>query len=106
MNAEPSSFWDLLVRLPAGDRRAGARGVLGVLGALLIIVIAVIVSKTVYRIHKSRLENALKYELVERRVFAGRDRRNRGSVRFAQARRDLTSQGRKTPKEIEHAYAK
>jgi hypothetical protein len=104
MNAEPTSFWDLFVRLQPGDL-APLLAMLGVFGTLLIITIAVIVSKTIYRVHKTRLENALKHELVERGFSAAEIVEIIGASASPEALRP-TSQRRATPKEIEHAYAK
>jgi hypothetical protein len=104
MNPEPSSFWDLLVRLNDTDL-AALLAAFSVFGTLLIIVIAVIVSKTIYRVHKNRLENALKHELVER-GFSPTEIVEIISASASPSAALPACKGRGAPKEIEHAYAR
>jgi hypothetical protein len=104
MNTEPSNFWDLLVRLNDADL-AGLLAAFSVFGTLLVIVIAVIVSKTIYRIHKARLENALKHELVDRGFSAAEIVEIIGASALPGAALP-TSKRRDLPKENVHAFAK
>jgi hypothetical protein len=65
MNAEPQTIWDSIIQIAAADR-AALIALFIIVATLIIVVIAVIASKTVYRMHKNRLEDALKRELIER----------------------------------------
>jgi hypothetical protein len=60
-----TSFWDALSGISGSDL-APLIGVTLALVTLVIIVITVTVCKTVYRIQKSRLDDSLKRELIER----------------------------------------
>jgi hypothetical protein len=65
MNAQPHSIWDALSQVSSPDMPVIILIVVAV-ATLLIIAITVTVSKTIYGMHKNRLENTLKRELVER----------------------------------------
>lgn len=65
MNAEPNTIWDVLSRVTPADLPVIILLCIFFVAAL-IVAIAVTVSNTAIRIHKSRLEAALKRELVDR----------------------------------------
>lgn len=65
MHAEPNTFLDALNQVPRPDL-APLVVIAIACASALIIGIALIVSKTIYRMHKNRLDDTLKRELVDR----------------------------------------
>jgi hypothetical protein len=65
MSLAATTIWEWLNQTPVGDR-APLAVAFSIFFVLLVIVITVITSKTAYRIHKNRMEDSLKRELVDR----------------------------------------
>lgn len=66
MHATPTNFWEWISRgVAAGDVTA-----IVILSIFAIVGIVAIISVTVYRIHKNRLDDALKRELLDRGLTA------------------------------------
>lgn len=65
MRPVPSSFWEWLAALSAGERFD-----VMVFGALSLTLIVAVMFLTIYRIHKNRLDDALKRELLDRGMTA------------------------------------
>jgi hypothetical protein len=65
MNSAPTNFWQWTAELSSGERT-------GLLMFCMIAAIAIvsIVAATVYQMHKNRLEDSLKRELLERGMSA------------------------------------
>ena len=65
MNSVPSSFWEWIAQLNSGER-------FGLIAITLIasVLVVLIVFITLYKVHKNRLEAALKRELLERNMSA------------------------------------
>lgn len=61
MHAEPTSIVEVLSRINGGDLAAIAVIFMG-----LVVVTIVVIAVTIQKIHKNRLDDALKRELVER----------------------------------------
>jgi hypothetical protein len=59
------TFWDVVEGIPSQDR-APFFGFSIMFALVMVIVVAAIVSKTMCRMHKAQLEDALKRELVDR----------------------------------------
>jgi hypothetical protein len=65
MHSMPSSFWQWLSSLDRNDQIPIAIMAMLTLAAVIVIVVT-IVSFTVYKVHRNRLTDALKRELIER----------------------------------------
>lgn len=65
MQSVPSSLWEWLAALSAGERFD-----IMVLGALSLTFIVAVVFLTIYKMHKNRLDDALKRELLDRGMSA------------------------------------
>lgn len=65
MNASSGNFWDWLPKLNDGDATA-----ILILSIFAIVGIVGIISLTVCRVHKNRLEDTLKRELLDRGMTA------------------------------------
>jgi len=65
MQSVPGSFWQWVTSLPSDDL-CGLVAIISVFSAAAIIAICI----TVYMIHRSRAENALKRELLDRGMSA------------------------------------
>ncbi len=65
MQATPTNFWEWLPKPAAGDMTA-----IMIISILAMVGIAAIVSATMYWIHKNRLDDALKRELLDRGMTA------------------------------------
>lgn len=65
MNTTPTNFWEWLPRPAGGDTTA-----ILIMSLLAIVGIVAILSFTAYRIHKNRLDDALKRELLDRGMTA------------------------------------
>jgi hypothetical protein len=65
MKMTPSNFWEWMSGLSPGDR-------MGLLffGLMALVAIIAILGGFIYRVHKNRLEDALKRELLERGMTA------------------------------------
>ncbi len=69
MNSTPSSFWEWMNAVEP-DERIAVFAVGVILGVFALVFVVTIVSGTIYKIHKNRLEDALKRELLERGMGA------------------------------------
>jgi hypothetical protein len=65
MHSVPSNFWQWYTSL-SEDSQA----IIPVFGAMLICVVLTIIATTIYKIHKTRTEDALKRELLDRGMSA------------------------------------
>jgi hypothetical protein len=65
MNSVPSDFWGWMAELDSGERTG-----LLVLSVVAFIFIVTVLLCTVYQMHKNRLEDALKRELLDRGMSA------------------------------------
>jgi hypothetical protein len=65
MNSNPGDFWEWAASLPAGERFA-----LLVVALFAFTFLVTIVTGTFYKMHKNRLDVALKRELLERGMNA------------------------------------
>jgi hypothetical protein len=65
MNSVPSSFWEWLAALDSGERTG-----LTVMSIAAFVFMVWMVLVTVYKIHKNRLDDALKRELLDRGMSA------------------------------------
>jgi hypothetical protein len=65
MNMNPTNFWEWLPKLNDGDATAVV-----ILLIIALVGIVAILSWMAYRIHKNRLEDALKRELLDRGMTA------------------------------------
>ena len=65
MHATPTNFWEWMSRVAAGDVTA-----IVVITIFAVVGIVAILSVTVYRIHKNRLDDTLKRELLDRGLTA------------------------------------
>ncbi len=65
MNMSPTNFWEWLPKLNDGDATAVV-----ILLIIALVGIVAILSWMAYRIHKNRLEDALKRELLDRGMTA------------------------------------
>lgn len=65
MRPVPSSFWEWQAALSAGERFDTM-----VLGALSLTFVVAVVFLTIYKMHKNRLDDALKRELLDRGMTA------------------------------------
>jgi hypothetical protein len=65
MQSVPNSFWEWMSALGPGERIPVI-----VLGMFALVIMVIFISGTVYKIHKNRLEDALKRELLERGMNA------------------------------------
>jgi hypothetical protein len=97
MNAEPITIWDLLTRVNGSD----LAGVIVVAMALAVATIFII-AMTVQQMHKNRLDDELKRDLVERGFAAEEIARIVESSPPQRSLRQLL-RGRCTPKEPSHA---
>lgn len=69
MNATPSNLWEFLMTFDP-SMRFPLVIVSIVFGTVLLVIIVVIVATTITSVHKHRLEDALKRELVDRGMSA------------------------------------
>lgn len=65
METVPSNFWEWLNSLDPGELTA-----IVILGMFSLIVAVIFISGTIYKMHKNRLDDALKRELLERGMSA------------------------------------
>jgi hypothetical protein len=65
MNSTPGNFWAWMAELGSGERTAVM--VLCVIGSVIILMTLFV---TVYKMHKNRLEDSLKRELLDRGMSA------------------------------------
>jgi uncharacterized membrane protein len=65
MNSVPGSFWEWTAMLTSGERTG-----LLVLCVFAVVTVIVIVAVTIYSMHKNRLDDSLKRELLERGMSA------------------------------------
>jgi hypothetical protein len=65
MQSVPGNFWEWTSSLGSGERVA-----IIILGIFAIVFVITIVAGTVHKIHKNRLDDALKRELLDRGVSA------------------------------------
>jgi hypothetical protein len=65
MNSMPASFWEWMASLDSPERFG-----LVSFAMIAIVIIVITVFATIYRIHKNRLEVALKRELLDRGMSA------------------------------------
>ena len=69
MQSVPISFWHWLSTLDSNDQ-FGMISILMVFGSIALVLIVGLVSLTAYKIHRTRLETALKREMLERGMSA------------------------------------
>ena len=61
MESVPNTLWDVFTQMDSSDLVG-----LAAIAMVLICVVAGIIARTAYRMHKNRLEDSLKRELVDR----------------------------------------
>jgi len=65
MNSVPSDVWEWTASLGSGERVA-----IIILGVFAIVLVVIVVFGTICKMHKNRLDDALKRELLERGMSA------------------------------------